>query len=125
MIKILLVDDKLEVIRGWRMRLELEGDLQVIGEAQTAETALQLAEETQPDIILLDLDLAGQDGIKLIPRFHNLASSGKIIIVAIYDNRTQRVRAEAAGAVGFITKQEPPERLLTVIRKAIQLPTKS
>lgn len=122
MIKILLVDDKLEVIRGWRMRLGLEDDMRVVGEAQNAEIALHLAEETQPDIILLDLNLAGQDGVKLMPRFREVAPLGKIIIVTIYDHRLQRIRAEAAGAVAFMTKQESPERLLTVIREVIHLP---
>ena len=124
MIKILLVDDKLEVIRGWRMRLGLEDDMRIVGEAQNGETALHLAQETQPDIILLDLNLAGRDGIKLIPRFHDLVPKGKVIIVTIYDNRPQRVRAEAAGAIEFIAKQESPERLLTAIREAIHLPAK-
>lgn len=120
MIKILLVDDELEIRRGWRMRLALEADMKVVGEAANTETALTLAEVTQPDVILLDVKMPGQDGLTIIRPLHRAAPGCKVIVVTIYDNPHQRAWAKAEGAAAFSAKQESPEHLLTAIREAVQ-----
>ena len=118
MIKILLVDDEAKVRQGWRMRLALEADMKVVGEAANAETAVTVAAITQPDVVLLDIKLPGQDGLTTIHQLHQVTPGCQVIIVTIYDSPHQRIWAEAEGAVAFITKQESPEKLLTVIREA-------
>ena len=120
MARILLVDDERQVRQGWRMRLKLEPDMVVVGEAGTADTALKLTAETQPDVILLDIRLPDQDGITIIRQLYNLAPVCKVIIVTLYDSPNYRIRAIEAGAVAFIAKQEPPEKLFTAIRDAMQ-----
>ena len=120
MARILLVDDEQQVRRGWRMRLKLEPDMVVVGEANNADMALKLTAETQPDVILLDIRLPDKDGMTIIRQIYNLAPACKVIIVTLYDSPNHRIRAKEAGAVAFITKQEPPERLFTAIREAVR-----
>ena len=120
MARILLVDDERQVRQGWRMRLKLEPDMVVVGEASTADMALKLTAETQPDVILLDIRLPDKDGITIIRQLYGLAPACKVIIVTLYDSPYYRTRAKEAGAVAFIAKQEPPERLFTAIRDAMQ-----
>ena len=92
----------------------------VVGEASSADTALKLTEETQPDVILLDIKLPDQDGITIIRQLYGLAPACKVIIVTLYDSPYYRTRAKEAGAVAFIAKQEPPEMLFTAIREAME-----
>ncbi len=117
-IKILLVDDEFEVRRGWRMRLNLETDMTVVGEAPNAEKALALAKATQPDVVLLDVRMPGPDGLSTIQQLHQAAPGCKVIIVTIYDSPRRRLLAKDTGAAAFIAKQEPPEHLLVAIREA-------
>ena len=120
MTRILLVDDDPQVRQGWRMRLELEADMVVVGEADNAETTLKLAAETQPDVILLDIRLPDANGIAITRQLYKLAPACKVILVTLYDSPHYRTRAKEAGAVAFIAKQEPPERLFTAIREAVR-----
>jgi len=118
--RILLVDDERQVRQGWRMRLKLEPDMVVVGEAESADMALKITTETQPDVVLLDIRLPDQDGITIIRQLYSLAPACKVIVVSLYDSPKYRIQAQEAGAVAFISKQESPERLLTVIREAVQ-----
>ncbi|MCB0212740.1 MAG: response regulator transcription factor [Anaerolineae bacterium] len=120
MIKILLIDDEPNVIQGWRMRLALEDDLAVIGEASDPETAPVMAQATQPDVILLDLMLTGRNGAELIPHLFKAAPGCRVIVVSIYDNAGSRYLAFQAGASAFVAKQESPEMLLTAIRAVMK-----
>lgn len=98
------------------MRLALEADMTVVGDAATVEAATALTDLTQPDIILLDLKLAGQDSLSAIGQFHRVAPGCKVIVVTIYDSSRQRAGAKAEGAAAFVAKQESPEYLLATIR---------
>ncbi len=118
MITILLVDDEPDVLLGWRMRLGLEPDLNIVGAADRAAPALALAAAAQPQVILLDLRLHGQDSIDLIRRFQAAAPGSRVIVVTIYDDARHRREVLAAGATDFVAKQESVEQLLTAIRAA-------
>ena len=93
MTRILLVDDEQQVRQGWRMRLKLEPDMVVVGEADGADLALKLTTETQPDVILLDIRLPDKDALTIIRQLYNLAPACKVIIVTLYDNPHSRTRA--------------------------------
>jgi DNA-binding NarL/FixJ family response regulator len=115
MIRILLVDDQAIVRRGWTMRFALEPDIVVVGEASDGREAVTLAETLQPDVVLMDVEMPVMDGITALEALRGRPVAA--IVMSIHDNAEVRARAEAAGALAFIGKQEPFEALLTAIRK--------
>ncbi|HSM57449.1 MAG TPA: response regulator transcription factor [Candidatus Sulfomarinibacteraceae bacterium] len=118
MIRILLVDDQATVRQGWRMRLALEPDMDVVGEASDGLQALQLAQELLPDVLLVDLEMPGMDGVDAVRRLAEKGLPSVAVIISIYDSRENRRRARQAGAVAFVGKQQPTDVLLAAIRQA-------
>ena len=118
MIRLLLVDDQPAVRFGLGMRLALEPDLLVVGEAGDGEAALQLARRLQPDIVLMDVEMPGMDGIAATAAMRSVAPEIVVIMLSLYDDTTIRSRAQAAGSYTFVAKQEPVEALLVAIRQA-------
>jgi len=119
MITILLVDDQSSVRQGLRMELALEPDSQVIAEAENGQEALELARRLQPDVILMDVKLPMMDGITTTEKLRTIAPGCAVVILSLYDDARTRERAQAAGAVAFVSKQEPSEALLAAIRQAV------
>lgn len=117
MIKVLLVDDQPTVLQGLRMRLELEPDLVVVGEAEDGQAAIDLVSARSPDVIVLDLEMPGMDGIAAAQVLHAIAPEGKLIILSIHGDMAARKRALAAGAVEFVEKNAGVEHLLEAIRR--------
>jgi DNA-binding NarL/FixJ family response regulator len=120
MIRILLVDDQPEVRRGLFMRLTLEPDFAVVGEAQTSDEAVALTAALQPDVVILDLRLPMMEDVSAVAHLHKVYPAGTIVVLSIHDDVQTQVRAQAAGAVAFVSKRESPEGLPTVIRRAMQ-----
>ena len=119
MITVLLVDDQSIVRQGLRMGLALEPDMAVVGEAESGEKALALAAHLQPDVILMDIELPLMDGITTTAKLRAVAPACAVVILSLYDDARMRAQAQAAGAVAFVGKQEPGEKLLTTIRRAV------
>lgn len=117
-ISILLIDDQAKVLEGWRMNLALEPGLQVVGEAVNSADALKQVRHTFPDVILLDIKLAEQNGLDLLADLHRLAPSSAVIVLTVYDTAANRERALKDGAYAFLSKQAPFEILLETIRQA-------
>lgn len=116
MITLLLVDDVPAVRRGLRMGLALEADLRVVGEAADAAEALRLAAALDPDVVLLDVELPGMDGVAACERLRAAGCRAAAIILTIHEDQATRQRACAAGAAAFIAKYEPLEVLLAAVR---------
>jgi DNA-binding NarL/FixJ family response regulator len=117
MISVLLVDDQVAVRQGLRMRLGLEPDLVVIGEAEDGQTAIDLASARSPDVIVLDLEMPRMDGIATAQALRAVAPEGAVIILSIHSDITSRRRAVAAGAVEYVEKDAGIEPLLAAIRR--------
>lgn len=98
------------------MRLGSEHDFEVVGEASNGETALVLAEQLSPDIVLLDVNMPGLDGLRTAAALHLRSRACRVVMVSMSDDNATRQRAIEAGAAGFVSKQEGSERLVTVIR---------
>lgn len=119
MIKILLADDQPLVRKGLRMRLKVEEDFEVIGEAGDGQTALQLAEELAPDVVILDVEMPVMDGISAVGALRKRHPEMTLIMLSIHDDPQVRTRAARAGANVFLSKRNDEEALLEAIRRAI------
>jgi DNA-binding NarL/FixJ family response regulator len=118
MIRLLLVDDQPAVRRGLGMRLHMEPDIQVVGEASTGREALSLAQELAPDVVLMDVEMPEMDGIEATAALRKAVSQSAVVILSIHDDVYTRNRARAAGAVAFVEKRGPTDTLLAAIRQA-------
>lgn len=122
MITILLVDDQQTVRQGLRMRLALEPDVMVVGEADDGAAALDLAHSLQPDVVIMDVALPGMDGLTATAQLRTLAPRSAVVVLSLYDDAETRERAFTCGAVAFVGKHETAETLPSAIRQAAQRP---
>jgi pilus assembly protein CpaE len=120
MIRILLVDDESSVRAGLRMRLELELDFAVVGEAGDGIEALEVARTVAPDAVVMDVEMPEMDGIVATQRMSKLVPRASVVILSIHGDAETRARAKAAGAKSFVEKQGSVEELLDAIRRAVQ-----
>jgi DNA-binding NarL/FixJ family response regulator len=120
-IRVLLVDDQPAVRQGLRIRLVLEPDVEVVGEAGDGAGAISLAQSLRPDVILMDVRMPGMDGISTVRTLRAVAPESAVVILSLYDDARTRARAEEAGAAAFVAKQKVEETLLAAIRRAASL----
>jgi DNA-binding NarL/FixJ family response regulator len=118
MIRVLLVDDQPTVRRGLLMLLHLEPDIQIVGEASIGREALRLALSLAPDVVLMDVEMPGMDGIEATAALRLAISQSAVVILSIHTDRQTRLRAQAAGAVAFVEKGGTTDTLLSAIRQA-------
>jgi two-component system response regulator DesR len=100
------------------MRLSLEPDFEMVGEASSGEEALIRAASLRPDVVIIDFQLPGLDGITAMARLRIQLPRCALVALSIFDNPHSQMRARAAGAVAFVSKRESPDLLPTVIRWA-------
>ena len=117
MIKIMLVDDQVIVRRGLRMRLALEPDLEIIGEASNGREALDLTQKLIPDVIVMDIEMPELDGISASQMLRDSMPDCSVIILTLHDDAQNRSRAIASGAKAFVSKQGGATVLIDTIRK--------
>ena len=117
MIKILLVDDQAAARIGLKLRLGLETDLEVLGEAVDGEDAVAQATRLAPDVVVMDVAMPIKDGIDAT---REICAAGvcKVVMLSLYDDSETRKRAADAGACAFVTKQESDVVLLMAVRRA-------
>ena len=117
MIRVLIVDDQSLVRAGFRMILEAEGDVEVVGEASDGAEAIEAAAEHSPDVILMDVRMPNVDGLEATRRLLEGKSEGpRILILTTFDLDEYVWEALHAGASGFLLKDTPPEQLVDAIR---------
>lgn len=115
-IRILLVDDQ-ELIRyGFRLVLEAESDLEVVGEAGDGAQACELATNLHPDVVLMDVRMPGLDGIEATRRILTTLPQTRVLVLTTYDRDEFAFGALRAGAAGFLLKNTRPEELTAAIR---------
>jgi DNA-binding NarL/FixJ family response regulator len=117
MIRVLLVDDHQLLRAGLRSRLEGERDIAVVGEADSAETAVVMARSVQPELVLLDLLLPRKSGYDAIPELSAVAPNAKILIVSSLAAPSAVRQALSAGADGYLPKRSSDRQLLDAIRQ--------
>ncbi len=119
MSRILIVDDHPLVRTGLAQLIGDCHDLEVCGEAGDMAEALQLVESTHPDLAIIDLSLAGGSGIDLIERIKIRYKEVLMLVASMHDETLYAERVLAAGARGYINKQEAQERIIQAVRQVL------
>lgn len=117
MIRVLLADDQQLVRSGFRLILSMEDDISVVGEASDGADAIAKARELRPDVVLMDVQMPGTDGIEAT-RTVVAEGHAKVIILTTFDRDDYLFDALAAGASGFLLKNADPDSLAEAVRAA-------
>ena len=112
---VLLVDDHPFVREGIRSFLSDQPDFEVVGEASSGVEALKLAQQHQPDFILLDLNMPGMNGLEAVGQLRKAVPQAKILVLTVHNSREYVLHVARSGAHGYILKEAPPEELLQAI----------
>ncbi|MET9658807.1 response regulator transcription factor [Streptomyces sp. NPDC006510] len=115
-IRVLLVDDHQVVRRGLRTFLEVQDDIEVVGEAADGAEGVARTEELRPDVVLMDIKMPGTDGIEALRRLRELENPAKVLIVTSFTEQCTVVPALRAGASGYVYKDVDPDALAGAIR---------
>ncbi|MEV6030945.1 response regulator transcription factor [Nonomuraea sp. NPDC052116] len=118
MIRVLVADDQALVRAGVRMLLQATGDMEVVGEAVDGAEAVRLAERHLPDVILMDLRMPRVDGLEAIKRVLAARPGARIVVLTTFAEDANVYAALRAGAVGFLVKDDEPERMVDAVRRA-------
>ncbi|WP_217144265.1 response regulator transcription factor [Streptomyces sp. AC627_RSS907] len=115
-IRVLLVDDHQVVRRGLRTFLEVQDDIEVVGEAADGAEGVDRAEELRPDVILMDVKMPGMDGVEALRRLRELDNHARVLVVTSFTEQRTVVPALRAGAAGYVYKDVDPDALAGAIR---------
>ena len=116
MITVLLVDDHRVVREGLRAFLDVQDDLEVVGEAADGRTRGRADVALQPDVVLLDLKMPGMDGLEVLRELAGLGTTSRVLVLTSYTDPASVVPALRAGASGFLDKDVDPAALAHAIR---------
>lgn len=116
---VMLVDDHPLLLKGLKQLLELEDDIEVVAEANNGANAVKEAVEHDPDLIVLDLNMQGMDGIQTLKSMRKEGVTSRIVMLTVSDADEDVVEAISAGADGYLLKDMDPEELLDQLRRAI------
>jgi DNA-binding NarL/FixJ family response regulator len=114
-IRVLLVDDQELMRMGFRMVLNAQEDLEVIGEAADGVDAVRLAEELRPDVVLMDVRMPRLDGVEATKQITE-AGTAKVLVMTTFDMDEYALSALRNGASGFLLKDTPPADLVSALR---------
>jgi DNA-binding NarL/FixJ family response regulator len=114
-IRVLIVDDQALVRAGFRMILEAEPEIEVVGEAGDGDEAVAEARRLEPDVVLMDVRMPELDGIEATRRLLADGTSTKVVMLTTFDLDQYVYEALRAGASGFLLKDVPPEQLVAGI----------
>ena len=117
-IRVFILDDESHARLGIRMRLRLEPDIEVIGEPAPCAAAIDAAVAAQPDVIVIDLQCIGVDGIAAARALRERVPGSAIVMLSIHDGECLRAAAASAGVAAFVAKHQADCALLDAIRRA-------
>jgi DNA-binding NarL/FixJ family response regulator len=117
-IRVVLADDQALVRAGFRMILEAQADLEVVGEAVDGRAVLSVVRRTDPDVVLMDIRMPHLDGTQATRRLVSAGSRARILMLTTFDLDDYLYEAMRAGASGFLLKTAPPHQLVAAIRDA-------
>lgn len=116
MLRILVVDDHPVVCEGLSAMIKTQPDFEVVGEASDGSTAISLAAELHPDVIVIDLILPDIDGVEIMRRIRQVDPAVRFVVLTAYDTDERIVEAVQAGAQGYLLKGAPREEVFAALR---------
>jgi len=118
MLKLLIADDQTLMRDGLQTILQLEEDIQVVATAENGEEACRLVKIHDPDLVLMDIRMPVMNGIEAVKKLRVDSPHTKVLVLTTFDEDEYIIEALASGAVGFLLKDIPTEKLLQAIREA-------
>jgi DNA-binding NarL/FixJ family response regulator len=115
-IKVVLVDDHAVVRTGLAQLLSGADDIEVVGQAGDGAEAIEVVRETRPDVVVMDLQMPGMDGVEATRRIVAEELGGEVVVLTSFSDNARIVAALDAGAVGYLLKDADPEDLLGGVR---------
>ena len=115
-IRLLLADDHAVVRSGLRMLLEAQPDMTIIGEAETGQEAIRRVAELSPDVVLMDIEMPGMNGIEATRRIKASAPAAAVLALTMYEDDQYFFEMLRAGASGYVPKRAAPDELVSAIR---------
>ena len=112
----MLIDDHAVVRVGFRMLLSISPDIEVVGEADSGESAYQQFEQVRPDVAVMDLSMPGMGGIEAVRRLIARDKSVRVLALSAHEDTAHPRRVLKAGALGYLSKRGAPEELLDAVR---------
>lgn len=116
MIRVVLIDDQHLIRQGLKALLELEPDLQVVGEGENGQMAIALVETLQPDVVLMDIRMPVMDGVAATREINQQFPGTKVLVLTTFDDDQYVAEALRCGAMGYLLKDTPSEELAAAIR---------
>ncbi len=117
-IRVLLVDDQALFREGLNTLLSIHSDIEVVGEANNGEEAIQMAAQTNPDVVLMDLRMPVLDGVAATRRLAETQPDSRVIVLTTFDDDEHIFEGLRAGAVGYLLKDVSSNKLVEAIRAA-------
>ena len=115
-IRVLLADDQELVRVGFRMILDTQADIEVVGEASDGAEAVTATRRLQPQVVLMDIRMPNLDGLQATSQIVAAGSGSRVVILTTFDLDEYVYQALTAGASGFLLKNAPPEQLISAVR---------
>lgn len=118
MLRVLIADDQTLMRDGLQTILQLEEDIEVVATAENGEEACRLVEQYRPDLVLMDIRMPVMNGIEAVKKLRVTMPDTKVLVLTTFDEDEYIIEALASGAVGFLLKDIPTDKLLQAIRDA-------
>ncbi|MFI1957917.1 response regulator [Streptomyces althioticus] len=115
-VRVLLVDDQQMIRTGFRLILECEPDIAVVGEASDGDSAVEQVLALRPDVVLMDVRMPGTDGVEATRRILESGAEAQVVMLTTFDLDRHVLDALRAGAVGFLLKDGPAQSLVEAVR---------
>ena len=117
--RVLIADDHILVRDGYKLMLDREEDLEVVGEASNGREAVELCRKLRPDLVLMDVRMPEMDGLEATRAIKGESPTTSVLVVTTYDNPDYLFEAVEAGAAGYVLKDAPKIQLLNAVRRTL------
>ena len=117
--EVVLVEDSTEVREALRQLLEAQG-IVIVGEAADGATGIELANDLEPDLVLMDVKMLGMSGIEATRIITGTLPDTQVIVLTTFDDESLRRQAAEAGAADYLLKEDPPERIVDAVVRAVR-----